>query len=208
MTYYAKFSEIGADLFRFDTRVYLQGGNPSEESECVGAVVGMNPGSARPRFRDQHHELDLGRDKMLPYVRNRFNHAFRLAGMVPPWGAYVQILNVFYLCNANSCDAIDRVSNLADAPTCSSEFQRFPITWYAWGAEDQALAPLKARFLERRDGASIYMRRDRKSFGRTVPGPMEFAKHPRCMPAAPVEIELSQHLSNRIPKCIPNAHHG
>lgn len=197
MAYYARFSALGTELFRFDTRVYLQGGNPSEESECVGAVVGMNPGSARPKCLDRHHELDLGRDKMLPYVRNRFNSAFRLAGMAPPRGAYVQILNVFYLCNANSRDAIDRISNLIEAPTCSAELQRFPIAWYAWGAEEEAIAPLKARFLERCDGASIYMQRDRKSFRRNVPRPMEFAKHPRCMPAAPVEMELAQHLSNR-----------
>lgn len=200
MTYFARFSKIGGELFRFDTRIYLRGGSPENASECVGAVVGANPGSAQPKAgaMDQHHELDLCNDKMLPYVRNRFSAAFDLAGVNMPAGAYVQVLNVFYLCDPDMGRAIDTVRAMSDAPICPSEAKRFPLVWYAWGAESKTLAPHKERFIERRDARSIYMQRDRKSFGRSPPGPMEFAKHPRCMPSAPIEKEISSCIKGRM----------
>lgn len=200
MTYFARFSRIRGELFRFDTRIYLRGGSPELASECVGAVVGANPGSAQPRAGalDQHHELELGNDKMLPYVRNRFNAAFEIAGINVPAGAYVQVLNVFYLCDADMGRAIDKVRAMSDAPICTSEERRFPLVWYAWGAESETLAPLKNRFIKRQDEQSIYMQRDRKSFGKAPPGPREFAKHPRGMPSAPIEQEISSCLKCQV----------
>lgn len=198
MAYFARFSIFGGELFRFDTRIYLRGGSPEIASKCVGAVVGANPGSARPRVMDQQHELDHRNDKLLPYVRNRFNAAFDLAGVNPPAGAYVQVLNVFYLCDADMGSAIDKLRSMRDAPICISETKRFPLVWYAWGAESMTLAPFKERFLDRRDERTLYMKRDRKSFGSTPPGPMDFAKHPRCMPSAPIEHEISSCLKGQM----------
>lgn len=195
MAYYAKFTLIEGELFRFDTRIYLGNGNPDSESVCVGAVVGINPGSARPRVLNEHRELELGNDKMLPYVRNRFNAGYKRAGIPAPEGAYVQVLNVFYLCDERLGEAVARLKTFQNPPVCSAERLVFPLAWYAWGAESQQLAPLKARFLIRRDGKSFFMNRDRKTFGVGVPEPMEFAKHPRYMPAAPVEEELASYMS-------------
>lgn len=187
MSYYAKFETIGTDLFRFDTRIYLGAGNPNEISACVGAVIGINPGSARPRVSNAHHELDLNGDKMLPYVRNRFLAAYSQAGREAPSGAYVQVLNVFYLCDADLGHALRRLEETGCSPICDAEKLTFPVAWYAWGAENIQLARLKERFSARQDQCSFFMNRDRSTFGNGVPHPMEFAKHPRCMPASPVE---------------------
>jgi hypothetical protein len=58
VSYYARFEKLNGKYFRFDTRIYLcDGGNHREEDgECVGAVVGLNPGSARPL-----NESDVGK---------------------------------------------------------------------------------------------------------------------------------------------------
>jgi hypothetical protein len=190
LTYFARFEEIDGDLYRFDTRIYLTDGSPSEESSCIGAVIGINPGSARPKKLSEHCELELRKDKLLPYVRNRFVAAHRELGTVVSRGAYVQVLNLFYLCNQDLNQALNRLRELKEPPVCPSEKLNFQLAWYAWGCESELLAPLKQRFLARRDQNPFYMKRDRVSFGGGVPGPMEFAKHTRCMPAEPVEGKL------------------
>jgi len=47
-SFWAEFVEIGKDIFRFDTRVYLNRIRSIESRDpCIGAVVGKNPGSAK-----------------------------------------------------------------------------------------------------------------------------------------------------------------
>ena len=47
--YRAIFRSEGDETFRLDTRVYLKEINEPQDSDiCVGAVVGKNPGSAKP----------------------------------------------------------------------------------------------------------------------------------------------------------------
>lgn len=195
MPYFARFEEVDGDLYRFDTRIYLSDGNPDNDSICVGAVVGINPGSARPLVLSAHHKLELGNDKLLPYVRNRFNAAYAQLGSKPPCGAFVQVLNLFYLCNKDLGPALVRRRELGDRTVCPAEKNVFPLAWYAWGGESEELVPLKQRFLNRKDLVSFYMNRDKKSFGEGAPGPMDFAKHPRGMPAAPVEAKLKSVLA-------------
>lgn len=196
MTYFARFEEVSGEVYRFDTRIYLAGGNPIEKSVCIGAVVGINPGSAQPRTLSKHSEIDLDGDKFLPYVRNRFLAAGRLIGVPFERNAYVQVLNLFYLRNQDLNKALHRLRELEEPPICLGEAQTFPLVWYAWGGETEILAPLKQRFLARRDNNAFYMNRDRSSFGEGTPGPMVFAKHPRGMPAAPIEAKLAFILGN------------
>lgn len=194
MPFFARFEMIGGELYRFDTRIYLSDGNPGENSTCIGSVVGINPGSARPRKLSELYELDQKNDKLLPYVRNRFNAAFERSGQPVARGAFVQVLNVFYICNQDLNGALARLRQQPESPVCSSENRVFPLTWYIWGAERKLLAPLKERFQSRSDTIAFYMRRDKKSFGFGVPGPMEFAKHTRSMPTGLVEAKLAQFI--------------
>ncbi len=76
--YWARFERRGANLFRFDTRIYLE-----DVEECgpddtvVGAVVAKNPGSARPSADDSTvlHPITLTNDKLLPTVRSLVRQA-------------------------------------------------------------------------------------------------------------------------------------
>lgn len=85
MSYYANFQKHGEAIFRLDTRVYLQNeASPSPNDLCVAAIVGKNPGSARPTEFDCLTRLSLRGDKLLPSVRNRFISAYARAGKAIP----------------------------------------------------------------------------------------------------------------------------
>ena len=53
MCFYARFEIIENNLYRFDTRIYFNNHSPGSDDECIGAIIGKNPGSAKP--------IELGR---------------------------------------------------------------------------------------------------------------------------------------------------
>ncbi len=65
--YWAKFENIGNNIHRYDTRVYLiEINKPSDNDKCLGAIVGKNPGSARGAISNELVQIDLQGDKLLP----------------------------------------------------------------------------------------------------------------------------------------------
>ena len=99
--YWANFKEIDGNLFRFDTRIYLNNiTEPQVGDKCIGAVVGKNPGSAISREStviDALVEIELAGDKLLPNVRSIILKSFPEIKR----SQYVQVLNLFYLCEKN-----------------------------------------------------------------------------------------------------------
>ena len=91
MTYFARFESVADHIFRFDTRIYLGKHNADEDGECVGAIVGKNPGSAKPTQLGVLAPLKLDGDKMLPSVRNRFIAAYQNAGKPIPNNVFIQV---------------------------------------------------------------------------------------------------------------------
>lgn len=81
--------------FRLDTRVYLRDAGPGVADHCVAAVVGKNSGSANGKKFDCLAPISLDGDKLLPFVRYRFQNAYGRAGMDIPAGAYVRVWNLF-----------------------------------------------------------------------------------------------------------------
>ena len=64
MSFYARFEKYDDCLLRFDTRVYLNGTpQPQKDGKCVAAVIGKNPGSAKPSNGSEWQALDLDGDK-------------------------------------------------------------------------------------------------------------------------------------------------
>ena len=71
--YWAYFKEENGEIFRFDTRIYFQPiDKPSDNDECICAVIGMNPGSAKPQKinNNEIQEIILDKDKTLPNIKN------------------------------------------------------------------------------------------------------------------------------------------
>jgi hypothetical protein len=196
MNYYAYFIEACDMRFRLDTRIYLEDGSRREEDGvCVAAVVGKNPGSAYPAQMNKWAPLIPGRDKLLPYVRNRFLEGYRLAGKTIPPGAFVRVGNLFYLCNADLDSALESISQVgSQAPICSSEKSLYKIVWFAWGGRDLRLNPFKARFQKMKVKFPFFFDKDSGSIVERIPSEIDFAKHTQGLRAKPVEEYLASIL--------------
>jgi hypothetical protein len=148
-SFWAKFKNFGGDTFRLDTRIYLDNiDSVSDADKCLGAVVGKNPGSAKPSANsDSFQQINLDGDKLLPTVKNIISKSYEKAGIQVPINGYIQILNLFYLCNPKLDKAIAAMENNSSGPRCcESESKYFPWAWYVWGRPSEKLDPYKIRF--------------------------------------------------------------
>lgn len=193
MSYYARFESVDGQLFRFDTRIYLGEHDLAKKSICVGAIVGKNPGSAKPTELGVLAPLALDGDKMLPSVRNRFRAAYQVAGKSIPDNAYVRVWNLFYLCNPALDQACAVVNAMGNSPSCDSEEGDPPVVWFAWGGNDARLNAFKQRYLAGQRDSFYYDHRAAKVVGK-APTEEDFAKHPQGMPAKPVVEHLAGFL--------------
>jgi hypothetical protein len=190
MSYYARFETIADYMFRFDTRIYLGKHSADEDGECVGAIIGKNPGSAKPTQFGVLASLNLDGDKMLPSVRNRFLSAYQQAGKVIPENAFVQVWNLFYHCNPDLGAACSAMSRLNDLPLCPSESGKQKVVWFAWGGSDNRLNPFKQRFLSDSQCGFYYNHQSGMIVSRS-PCAADFAKHPQGLPALPIVNHLA-----------------
>ena len=191
MVYLARFEEIDGELFRFDTRIYLNGYDATKPSKFIGAIVGKNPGSATPAELGKFVPLELKNDKMLPTVRNRFLDAHKLARKQIPENSFVRVWNLFYLCDPDLESACNKARKFQELPTCRSENEEAPIVWYGWGCCDERLNQFKERFLSRSHPQQFFYDHDRSRVNNQKPTIKSFAKHTQGMPSKPVNEYLA-----------------
>jgi len=192
MKYLARFEKIDGELFRFDTRIYLNGYEPSKNSNCVGAIVGKNPGSAIPKTFNELVPLELNGDKMLPTVRNRFIDGYNLAKKQIPMNSFVRVWNLFYICDPDLDLACHKASSYKNLPVCSTETKGTPIIWYGWGGHDQRLNLFKERFIAKEWQHQFFYNHNESRINTQPPTIRSFAKHTQGMPSKPV----NEHLAN------------
>jgi len=149
--YWATFVKTGNHCFRYDTRIYLNAVQSISNSDiCIGAVVGKNPGSASPSNLNSNamQMINLNGDKLLPTVRNIFIKAKTQAKKPIGSNEYVQVLNLFYLCDNNLSTAITSYSTVGPCTSLidSAENKIFPLVWYVWGSPDGRIDCYKQRF--------------------------------------------------------------
>lgn len=190
MAYYARFESHAGQRFRFDTRIYLGKHDADEGGECVGAIVGKNPGSAKSIQLGVLAPLSLDGDKMLPSVRNRFVAAYQKAGKSIPANAFVQVWNLFYLCNPVLGAACMEMNRLANPPLCPSENKKPKIIWFAWGGNNGYLNLFKQRFLTDQK-MGFYFNHQSGVVVSCAPSATDFAKHTQGMPAIPIVNHLA-----------------
>jgi len=193
MSYYAQFDLHSNAVFRFDTRIYLNG-NPVSRSDgiCVAAIVAKNPGSASAVTMGEWQPLNLSGDKMLSNVRNIFIKACELAGKAISKGAFVQVWNLFYLCDKNLSSALKAIEEISSPLECPSENHVSPIVWFAWGGDDKNLNRFKKRFLNRQFSHAFFFDHKIKKICANSPTAINFAEHTQGLPAQPV----IKHLAN------------
>ncbi len=191
MEYLARFEKIDGELFRFDTRIYLNGYDSLKNSNCVGAIVGKNPGSTIPMTLNEFAPLDLDGDKMLPNVRNRFIAGYKLAEKLIPPNSFVRVWNLFYICGPDLDSACDKAGNHKNLPICSTEDEDPPIVWYGWGGDDDRLNLYKERFIAKNRLHQFFYDHTESRVNTQPPTIKSFAKHTQGMPARPVNEHLA-----------------
>ena len=164
MSYYARFVEDqNGQRFRFDTRIYLCSCKIHRENdgECVGAFVGLNPGSAEPlnkTYIGTWAEIKGEGDPTLALIRRCFIGA---AGKEMPRHSFVQVWNLFYRCEPTSSKVHRLAGAFSELRRCGSERTIKPkLVWYAWGGKGlwtrKELQVRKNEFLEVDHDAAIY----------------------------------------------------
>ena len=147
--YWAKFDTRDNDIFRFDTRVYLKlMKTPSDNDQCIGAIVGKNPGSAKPssHIKDVLQKVNLDGDKLLPNVRSIFLKAYQHSNKLIDDNVYIQVLNLIYLCDNNLNRATKKIINYSNQIICNTEKNDFPFMWFVWRPDNKKLNMYKQRF--------------------------------------------------------------
>ena len=177
--FWAEFVEIEKDVFRFDTRIYL---NPIDNVKGndirLGSVVGKNPGSAKSiAVGNGIQPIELYGDKLLLSVRNIVKKSYKQAGVAIPDNGYIQVLNLFYLCDPDLGQATTKIKAIKHPRICQTENQEFPWVWYVWGASSETLNPYKRRFAQLNSCNHFYFD---KSLSKVIKMPASetaFAKH-------------------------------
>ena len=178
--FWARFQKVENDIFRYDTRIYLTEIRiPHETDTCIGAIVGKNPGSAKAKDLSQSalQEIYLDGDKLLPSVRNIVLKSYSNAGKQITDGEYIQVLNLFYLCDPDLTNAIKSIRKYHSPMHCDSESKVFQWVWYVWGGEDENLTDFKIRFSKVNTTRHFYFGGDSKSIINNMPGARDKARH-------------------------------
>ena len=194
--YWAEFVGRGGVSMRFDTRIYLAPcARPGRSDLPVGCIVGKNPGSATPAAGGEGlRPIRLAGDRFLPNLLAILRKACELRGERPPAGRYLQVLNLFYLCDRSLPTAKKALRRLQRPPVCASEELAFPWAWFAWGGPDPLLDPLKSRFDNLRARRQFFYAPQPGMVLRRRPACDELAKHPQGMPHAGVVQHLAMLL--------------
>lgn len=197
--FWAHFKTINGQRFRFDTRIYLNPtSTPDDQDVAIGCIIGKNPGSAVANKRSsQLAPIALSGDKFLPTVLSVLRQSYALANRPIVSGSYVQVLNLFYLCDRDLTEAKRSLISCRRAPACATEELDFPWAWFAWGGSDRVLDPLKTRFDDLSSARSFYYC---KNQGRVVtrrPRPQDLAKHTQGMPQSTVVTHLAKVAGRR-----------
>lgn len=97
---------------------------------CLGAIIGKNPGSAKAAVAGWG-ELRLDGDNLLPNIHSLFMKSFWRAGKQPPAEAYIQVLNLFYVCDKDLSSATATLAQQNDIYADPAESNSFPFVFFA-----------------------------------------------------------------------------
>lgn len=196
--YWARFSSRSGEIFRFDTRIYLHAVEaPKKADPCLGAIVGKNPGKAKPsKSMRGMQSIALDGDKLLPTVRSIVSKAYESAKSFAPVRGYIQVLNLFYLCDHESPRATRTITAMAKPPKlCESEKRKFPWVWYAWGGPSRKLDHYKMRFANIEATRHFFLDYHLGRVTRRQPRVSEFAKHTQGLTQAPVIHAIAKFIA-------------
>jgi hypothetical protein len=168
-------------------------------------VVLKNPGSARPLSTSGNWEI-IKEDHTLVLILNRFREAYAESQKVVPRNAFVQVWNLFYLCNHEADEAFATLvkyrESFGEPELCRCEDIVPKLVWFAWGkcngckkADVARFNSLKARFRkEQHKTHSCYYSPKASSMVEGVPSDSEDAQHPQGLPSPAIATYIANRL--------------
>jgi hypothetical protein len=196
--YWARFVRRSDHTFRLDTRIYLQDVDRCRTDDpVVGAVVAKNPGSAKPSNTTTRRlqPLNLANDRLIPTVRSMVNRAYAAADSSPPPAGFIQVLNLFYLCDKDFRQATRTITQIARPPRDKAEARTFPWIMYLWGKHEPATAGFMRRFRHLDSTQHFYFDNNRNTLICDVPAEGSFARHTQGLKLQPVINHLASLLA-------------
>ena len=196
--YWAQFEPVGEKLFRFDTRVYLSDVVTCRDCDpVIGAIVAKNPGSSRPSDPSSRilQEVSLNGGQLLPAIHSVVSKAFARAGQHWPERGYVQVFNLFYLCDKQLSRAW-RAASQIKRRACLKESLSIPWLWYAWGRMGSELPDLSERFKAVAATDRFYFDHKLKEIRTGHPTETAFPKHTQGLQREPVIAHIAGLIAN------------
>jgi hypothetical protein len=183
---------LAGPWLRYDTRIYIDPVSQASNTHSpMASIVAKNPGSAAPlsvASAGTLAPLNIGKDKLLPSVRNAFIaaiHARNRLGLGPVKGEYVQVLNLFYVCDPIISQALRLVRQFNPANDPAENLNIDPV-WFSWGGNDPQLNPFKCRFLHNPPNKCIYWDYSTRNTVVALPSVKTSVKHTQGMPLGPI----------------------
>ncbi|WP_176224002.1 hypothetical protein [Thalassobacillus devorans] len=133
---------------------------PSNKDKCIGAVVGKNPGSAKPCDKNSSsiQEIKLDRDQLLRNIKSILIKSHQRINKPIPESSYVQMLNLFYICDKDLNQAIKKIEvHHSSQSICGTEAKDFPFLWYVWGGDNKKLNFYKSRIFNIKADRHFYL---------------------------------------------------
>jgi len=194
--YWAQFENRNGAMFRFDTRIYLQPiEKPLSTDVCIGAFIGKNPGSAQPTDHNVStlQRIQLGNDRFLPTIRNIMIKAYKAAGREIIPHSYIQVLNLFYLCDPLFSQARRRIQGfLPNHPIDCSENNEFTFVFYTWGGPNDGFNCYKNRFIKNiHTNNHIWFDYIANETKTTKPTEIDFVKHIQGLPHSKIVSQIA-----------------
>lgn len=195
--YWAKFKNENGLLIRLDTRVYLNEIElPKLDDPCLGAIIGKNPGSARPTdssaAKSDFVSIDLSGDRLLPNVRSILSKAYEGNQL----NSYIQVLNLFPICDKELKTGIKQLEKSGLKPNdFLPKTTNYEWLWYSWGGSHPLLDELKKPYRNLKSKHKFYFDNDSKQVVDKCPEMDSKARHLQGMP----HIQIVEHLKKLIP---------
>ena len=140
----ANFKEMEGKLFRFDTKLWFDRPPRGGEGVCVGAVMGLNPGSSQPAKEKGFVTVDPTMGNILA----AFERAAENLGRSLPVGAFVRMWNLLYVCDSEEGSAISLWMENPHWTSASyldkTEKEKAPFLWLAWTAATPVTLAVRA----------------------------------------------------------------
>ena len=136
-------------LLRLDTKLWFSPPLDPLSGICVGAVVGLNPGSSSPRAGEVG---DAEVDSTMSKILAAFADAYAELGRALPGNSYVRMWNLCYVREADSrrlLSSLQDPKKLSALTSCScldkTESDHVPCLWFAWTASTPRALAIRSR---------------------------------------------------------------